>query len=429
MKPLCILFFSCCLKLTVQAQETVVAGKVLNENQQPVGGAAVQLGQFFSTTDGSGKFSMKTPYLPLLLNVKHPFYKSYEQVVTRTNRLNDTVFLEIVLEEKSTDLDEVVISSDRVRWVYPIKNTHIIDFEVSPKGLLLLCKEKKKYWLRKTDQNDSTLFELTIREHPVSFFTDCMHNTHVVYRDSSYQIVQSGDSLSLMKGLLWQRVRAALYPCALEYEGLFYFRDYGKHNQIANFTTYDSLTHARAPLYVAQDRKAMRSLDEYYAEAGGLKNGEEIIHATDSASLKRARAAYQRIVFYESVLSRTPYIPLVKLEDSVYLFDHLNDSLVVFSKQGKRMRSVGILHHLHPRWANEIITDQSQDRLFAKLSYNGMVRLIELDPHTGTTGKETRLEKHIYPTKIQVEGNFVYYLFHHYIDDSINYIYKQPITE
>lgn len=428
MKPLYTLLLICLPTLNVRAQEVVVKGSIRNSNGLPVENAAVQLGKDLTSSDKRGVFIVETPYLPLLLSVKHPFYDPWEEVVSRKGREGDTVFVEIVLAEQSTDLDEVEINADRVKWVYPVKNTHIIDFEVSAEGLLLLCKEKKKYFLRKVDQNDQTVFEVLIRDHPVLLFTDCMSNHHIVYRDSSYQVVEKEDSLFLMEGLLWQRVRTSLYPCVLAHEQLLYFRDYAQHNQKANFTTYDTVTNKRAPLYVAEDRRAVRALDEYYAEALGFVNGEELIHATDSASLKRARAGYQRIVFYESVLSRAPYVPLFELNDSIFLFDHLNDSLVVFDAKSARVRSLAITHHFHPKWANELIVDQEHGRLFAKLSYNGMVRLAELDPYTGKLGPEIRLEQHIYPTKIQVQGDFVYYLFHHYIDDSINYIYKQPIN-
>src|SRR3989338_1455703 len=95
----------CCLNFTIQAQETVGIGTVLNADQQPIEDASVQLGQFFSSTDRRGQFKIIANYLPVQLLINHPFYELYEQIVLQQTG-KDTIFLAITLITESTDLEE-----------------------------------------------------------------------------------------------------------------------------------------------------------------------------------------------------------------------------------------------------------------------------------------------------------------------------------
>lgn len=410
----------------VAAQKLVVAGIVADTRGKPLGQVEVRCNEQSVYTAPDGRFSMEVIAFPATVQ----FYdvNHYERTAIAANPVSDTAWLVIQLIPLETDLDEVVITADRVQWVYQKKNVHIIDFEVqSDGGLLLLCKDKKDYFLRLTDAEDETIFELEIREHPLRFFTDCMGEKHVVYRDSAYQIEREDQKLSLMDGLLWQKVRDAYSDCVLANDRMVYLREFGAHKRSAWFYQYDSFSDKRKLLYAVYNRKATRELDEYYAQALAEKGGEELIHANDTGTLRRYRHAHQQLLFYEHVLSKPLYLPVFQFNKKVLLFDHLNDSLVVFNASGTQVNKVPITHHMHKKWAGEILTDHEHERFFALLKYDGMARLMEVDPETGETGREIPLDKHIYPTKIQIQGNYIYYLFHHYIDNSINYIYRQRI--
>lgn len=408
------------------AQKQIVTGKVTGAEGQPIGRVEVRCNEQVVFTSPNGTFLLEVIAFPATVQFFEDDY--YERTAIAANPVNDTVWLEIQLKPLETDLEEVVISAERVQWVYPKKNVHIIDFEVQPDGgLLLLCKDQKTYFLRLTDADDETVNELEIREHPVRFFKDCLGEVHIVYRDSCYQIVRENDRLSLMNGLLWQKVREALSSCVLAWGDKMYFREYGRHGQTAWIFQYNRFLDKRKLLYVAENRKAARELDEYYNQALAEKGGGELINASDIDALKRARHAYQQLLFYDEVLAKPIYIPMFSLSDSLLLFDHVNDSICVFSPAGTVLSRIPITHHLHRKWAGEVLTDAEKRRFFAVLDYGGMIRLLEINPQTGETGREIELEKHIYPTKIQIQGNYVYYLFHHFVDNSINYIYRQRI--
>ena len=408
------------------AQKHTVAGTISSIEGKPLGLVEVRCNEQSVYSSPDGHFSMEVIAFPATVQFFEE--KFYERTAIAANPVNDTVWLNVVLFPLETDLDEVVISADPIQWVYQKKNVHIIDFEVQADGgLLLLCKDKKNYYLRLTDADDETVFELEIREHPLRFFADCMGEHHIVYRDSAYQIIREDKKLSLMNGLLWQKVRDTYSDCVLSNDRMVYLREFGAHKRSAWFYQYDSFSNKRKLLYAVYNRKATRELDEYYAQALAEKGGEELIHANDTGTLRRYRHAHQQLLFYEYVLSKPLYLPVFQWGKNVLLFDHLNDSLVVFNPSGTMINKIPITHHLHKKWAGELLTDLEHERFFALLKYDGMARLMEVDPETGETGREIPLEKHIYPTKIQIQGNYIYYLFHHYIDNSINYIYRQRI--
>ncbi|MES2556138.1 MAG: carboxypeptidase-like regulatory domain-containing protein [Bacteroidota bacterium] len=410
------------------AQEVVVRGTVLNEGNTPVGRATVSVENKATSTNSKGEFTIVCPILPNVLTVKHHSYRLKEEFINFPPPGQDTLFVTIRLEDKQTDLEEVIISASRISWAYPKPNVHIIDFQLWNDGMLLLCKDHNEYLLRLVDEFNEPLVDLPIRKHPKSLVKDCMNGIHIYYTDSTYQVRISLDSLSLFNDQTRKSAAETIEACVVSYNNIQIYQQYGSLHKTVDFVAIDTLSRQIMRLYYVSNRKYKRALDEFQRE---MQQQERSVvdPLTDNSvdNQLKLHALLETQQKYLELLNHPVYAPAFKINDSIVIFDHLNDSAVVFSKKGRRIRSYPIIYQHHKKWDSQLIINQEGTRIFARFDYQGMARLLEIDPQNGNVIGEIKLEKHIYPVSIQCRGNYVYYIFHHYIDDSINYVYKQRI--
>lgn len=423
------LFFLLILLLapvSLSAQEIVVKITVLNPNSFPIPQATVELGHQKAVTDENGIAYFRTGYFPVPLTAEHPDFERYEQIVRFQN--TDTITTIIKLFPKATDLDEVVVTSEAVIRVYPKPFTHIIDFKLNGDGILLICKENQRYFLRKLKDDSEVIAETSIPRQPLEFYTDCTNGLHLLYADSAYEIMQTSDSVFLLPGITSTELHSLLDPCALSSDNHFIFRQSGKHNKAVQYTLTDRSSLESMLLYSTSDDLLIRSLDEYAAENNISNNSPNLLgHALTLDQLHNERIKFQNQQHYKQNLSLPIYVPVFRIYDSLMIWDHFTDTATVFSDNGIPLRSFTFGHHYFDNWKGNLILNEEKNRLFACYEINGLTQLREIDAATGTVLATTTLREHVYPEHIQIRGNFIYYIFHRFIDDSINYIYKQRI--
>ena len=96
---------------------------------------------------------------------------------------------------------------------------------------------------------------------------------------------------------------------------------------------------------------------------------------------------------------------------------------------GNHVRSFQISYHYFENWKSELLINEEKTKLYARYEIDGLTTLRQINPSTGKVMNLDILEKHIYPLRIQIRNNYAYYLYKHYLDNSIHYLYKQPLKE
>jgi hypothetical protein len=416
------------LSASLYAQHYTIAGYVISPANTPVNDALVTIGTSSTGTNSKGYFTIKTDILPDVLTASHREFADKEVFINLPPLGNDTIFVQVRMEDKHTELEEVRITASRAIWAYPVKNVHIIDFDLYHDGMLLLCYDYHQYLLRWVDAQNQPVFDLPVHERPRNFFRDCDDNIHLVYRDSIFEVAFRNDSLSLEEGITVSEAQKTIQHCGASLADKQIWRYWGPYNQSVEFFLKDTITDKQTHIYSAKDRRYMRGIREYqYDVAHGGRSMRDRDQNDYTDIQERIQLASEKQRIYEQSVVRPAYVPVFKLRDSLVLFDHLNDTATVYDANGK-VRTFPIIYQHHKKWDHELIVNEEGTRIFARFDHKGMAHLVEVNPDTGELMKETVLEEHIYPTKIQIKGDFVYYIYHFYIDNSINYVYKQHLA-
>ncbi|TSJ41499.1 carboxypeptidase-like regulatory domain-containing protein [Fluviicola chungangensis] len=424
---LCLVLFCGCVMNTGLSQvEAVVKGKVINENGTPIKNASVKLGNSDARTNSSGFFIVKNTDFPAQLTVNHVLYSEYTDMVALPERWKDTIRVFVVMTGKEKELEEVTVSAEKIFWVYPRKQANVLDFLLQPDDeILLCCSDEHHYFVRGLDASGEKVFETNIRNHPRKLYRDCMENIHLVYADSIYETAMVNNSIGIFSPKPALGVFSFLQSCVYKDDRNLVKYNYSERDQRIEYSAINLQTKITRVMYVGEDRSRNRGLREYEQENRTADN--DLFLTTDKNAIRKVRDKWSNIRFYDLILTDPVYIPLFEINDSLIIFDHLNDSAIVFTKAGIRVRSFSIVYHYFKGWKKELITNMEKTKIYARYEKEGLTILRELNPTNGKTERIIKLEKHVFPEHLQIHGDFIYYIYKDYLDQSMHYLFKQKL--
>jgi hypothetical protein len=234
----------------------------------------------------------------------------------------------------------------------------------------------------------------------------------------------------MLAGHPYMETMRILGPCMISSDDNFIVRRMGPHNQLVEYASINRNTKKPTTLYNTSDQRKMRELDEFVLRneiATELSN--KSFRLGNQPDKPSPREKFQNQQLYQQILQKPLYAPVFEINDSIVVFDHFKDSAAVFNIAGKYVRSFQISYHYFENWKSELLMNEEKTKLYAVYEVDGLVTLRQINPSTGKVIHTDVLEKHIHPMHIQVRGNFAYYLYKHYLDNSIHYLYKQSLKE
>ncbi|MDQ3193154.1 MAG: carboxypeptidase-like regulatory domain-containing protein [Bacteroidota bacterium] len=110
------------------------------------------------------------------------------------------------------------------------------------------------------------------------------------------------------------------------------------------------------------------------------------------------------------LMMQPKFCPFILKNDTVFIFNHIIDSLHVFSINGQRLHSSYITYSVEKAKGESILLDDISGKFYYKYLNNGIVHLREIDVYTGSTVRNYSIEEMTFPEKVQVSNNKVYFL-------------------
>jgi hypothetical protein len=77
------------------------------------------------------------------------------------------------------------------------------------------------------------------------------------------------------------------------------------------------------------------------------------------------------------------YAPLLKIRDTLCLFDHINGKIMRFGPSVAQQEIIPIRYFLEKGWRRQLIQDDASQRIYARFSYKGGLQLRETDARNG----------------------------------------------
>jgi hypothetical protein len=429
-----------------------VVGRVMDEHHIPLIGASVIDKNTKSgvTTNRDGVFFLPqqrqninfeieyTGYKPFLINIPADSL----QVLT-----NDTLVLNFVMEIKAEQLETVVVSGENTKLAYNKPRVVVLDYDFYRDHLLLLIYENQKYKLRLADETGKDVYTLTLRGNPEKLFKDCYGNLHLLSTDSAYEIKFQELTFSLLSGHTIVEFDKLVSPILIATNKNLFYKTFDEVKRNIVYGNYDRIKKKKTELKTIRTegnrlyhKTGFNQSDgvviyqkEFLVYGGSLRGGGGAHRVPlESATypqwkyLRNSDAA-QITSYRQTILAITIYNPLILLNDSLFLFNHTEDMIMIYDITGNLSRKIPIEYHLQKGWKNELIKDYSKNVIYAKYIKNDHAYLDQINPISGQIIKEIRLE-HKFAKDVKVKNGYIYFLYKDRDGElPIDYLFRQKI--
>ncbi|MFP5471357.1 MAG: carboxypeptidase-like regulatory domain-containing protein [Bacteroidia bacterium] len=418
------------------AQITVV-GKIIDATDKtPIPNVYVSdsSANRYTNSNVNGVFILDVKKETPFITFSHVSYLPHQEKINTKNIKKDTLFIDVFLKLKISELATIDINADKVEKIHK-RGGAIIDFAFYNNDVLLLYKQRNNLKLQLLDEFDNVLSEKKLGNKNAHLIKDCMGNTHLLTKDSVFQIVVDSNRL-LFYRFSYKQYEDYLQPCvAMTTKKSFFNQITTKHNQGVLYFTVDKTTQEKKPLINIYDKLAeqyARShynsiISYYYSVTSEVSNAIALgVWSGDIIDLAVDDKLVTMIGFYKNFAAKPIYTPMHQVRDSVYVFNYFQDTLMVYNANAKLIRNVAINHHYEKGFVKELIVDEEYQNIYGKVNLNGLSYLKKIDLSTGQFSKTYLLEQNSYPENIKIKSGYAYYL-HKERNETYTRLYRQKL--
>ncbi len=414
---LLVLVASSILPLFAQELNSKIIGRLVDKSGKSLANASIiNLSNKTGTISNiNGVFIISVNKFPLTLEINHIGFEKTITKISFDDFINNDGFFEIELISKSYYLDEVEITDNNEKSLFSSTNKNtILDYKTDLNKVLLLLKKGNKRVFRVTDTSHKTWYEISLAFKANSIFEDCQGNFHFIANDSVYQFVikKADSSLYIFPAYSLSKFELALLNCVGFINNNFIFSKYHKHNQ--QILYWAVIDHEKKNIHRIFNNErylfAQNLLDnkrELIAKYGIIDEMGNISVAGLQIARKIARLGWS----YNMIGKIPAYSPLLIINDTILVFDHVKDSLYFYNSNGEFLQRLPINYHHNKKWDKLIYLDKVTNKVYLRFLQAGIITLSEFDIHTTTINSEILINDRLFPENISVYNNQLYYLY------------------
>ncbi len=340
-----------------------------------------------------------------LLIISHLNYN--EKIIDlNEGQIPDT--LNICLESKAINLSETTISAGFTN-VYGQHNYSILDFNFIDKNVLLLVLDYRKNAkdLILTNSLFDTISYLSSEslKKAINIYKDCMGKCHVVCKDTVYQIDYYDSILTINYPIPSGKFDETIGACLFESTEYLVFKTTSTEGFYNRFYAVNKEDHSTKLIHSALQSKKLKKRN---AEINWI-----LTHPYLYPHIHEAIFFEKKIMFQPSLLSMN------KVGDSIYLFDHSNDSIDVYTDDLNYARSIKIKYHLNKKWNENIIIDQVANKAYTTITENNLETLYSIDLAKGSLVSEVKIP-YVFPYKVAINDGYLFVLFKEFTNQAIS---------
>ena len=430
MRVLCLLTFLTFCSIGA-AQDAEITGTVYSGAYlKPVGGIYVRCGIRSTKTDYKGHFSIpKIKDEPLQLSNS----KFHTQEIP-PNRLIPGKNLEIYLTPTSSAYSEVLKSSP-VQTVRAVDFENIFDYTLLSDTLIILSYMKSK--LTGTTQDvylncamtamkygkviDRQILPDYIKKLHLDPFNQLFFEgddfCHIVLRNEDKLKVESFDLNEF-----YSRIEP-IY--AVDSNRVYYAYKYDYIPQVSHRIYYEDQKHSYPIRYIKNKNYfSQLSVDYDMLEPGELKEAKRMEEET---GIKAYLFSTYIRSFYLLRDIAPPYAPGFKKDDTLYIFDHMNQWLFSHKLDGSPIDSVGIYHDaLNREELVDVLQDPFSKKIYVHHERSGVHYIRVIDLSTGATGRPYKIY-HPFAERVKILEGYVYYIYSTPKDKNVKHLLREKL--
>lgn len=327
-------------------------------------------------------------------------------------------------------LDEVTVKPvGRPDTVFESERVSVSDFEFMPSGNLLLLTYPKTL----SKGTELVLFDgqkilsyIPLTENGKELIRDYLKNAHVVCENTVFGIHEMNNQIEVSP-IPKEYFNAYIKPIVDSNQSKLYFTNFNPNYPAFDYYSFETKDSVYQHLCEVKDNLMMelyRSEFKYVDVRIKIWAKEKEKETGIDKEIWVGMNYFTNSIYYKEL-----YAPLFQLRDTFYLFDHYQNQLFSFDKNGSKIDSLPIYYHLQPNvngWKKQIIQDFETGELFLCFEQGGKMKLRHFDVSTGKLS--AAIELHFkYPQEVQIRNNIAYYIYRPYESIQKKYLYSERL--
>ena len=363
-------------------------------------------------------------------SISHPIYEPLNKNIQLDKpRFGDTLRIEIMLKALPFQSErEVVVKPAGVPdTVFQSRRLSVADFEIMADGRLILLAYPKR--LEKGSElilydGSRVQNSFQVPERASGLTRDYRGNAHILCEKNVYGIQLKGNRIGIST-LDPEYFFKYIAPIVDTNQSKMYFSTFASNYPAFDYfnydqtdSTYTKITHVEDTLMMELYRSEYKWVDvrtKLWAKNKELETGID-------AEIWVGANYFTQSIYYKEL-----YAPMFYRNDSIFVFDYYRDKLLTFDAYGNQIDSIGIYHHYHPKasgWKKNVIQDKSTGQIFAVYEKAGYSYIAPINVKTGEIKEKIRLENR-YVDKIDINNNFVYYVYRPFESLQKKFLYRE----
>ncbi len=424
------------------ARPWILSGTVRDENGSPIAGASVyELNKCGTTTDTLGHYTLICDACPTLITARYFGYFAQQLKIKKTDFQQNKARKDIQMLSQNPVLKEVTITAKPIETIIEEDFTKdVYDFGFAGEHLLLLLREKKQYYLRLVTEQGTTISQLRLPEMCRYLHRSCLGDFHAVGEQHVWELILGINQVDTMLRYRVSDFRQYIEPCVQSVENQYFFRKYGLLNQSITYTVFHQGQPPQKVIEITNERglsNAEGAIGDFLSgkpfiwrtpnrqdgltniDISGMvaDNGQPDPYASENLVTHVCHSCYDqlyRLSELENIRSDSVYAPLLKIRDTLCLFDHVNGKLIRFGPSVAQQEVIPIRYFLEKGWCKQLIQDDASQRIYAHFAPKDGLQLREINAKNGTV-------------KATYDLSFTPYLADHFkIRNGILYCLGQP---
>ena len=363
----------------------------------------------------------------------HPMYETTYKKINFTTLQKDTLEIKVFLsriKEKLTG--EVRVTAPGIPdTVFNSTEFHVADYSILDNGDFVLLAYPK----RSGKQNSLFLYDgLTIKSKVIIpdearyLVKDFRGNIHVVCNENVFSIQLQSNQISL-SNVHKEYYFTYIAPIVDSATNRLFFTNINNDYPAFDYftvdltdSTYRRLMHIEDKLMMELYRSEYKWVDvrtRLWAKQKELETGID------------AQIWVGANYFTQSIYYKMPYAPLLKIRDTLYVFDFQLDRMTVFDQKGDSIRSVPLFFHYHREktgWKKTVFSDPEKATVYTIFEKDGISYLGRINLNNGKIAQKYML-KNKYVDLIKVHGGFVYYIYRPFESIQKRFLYRERLPD
>lgn len=341
---------------------------------------------YISNEDGS--FEIEAKRLPVNISITHISYKNKKCKLKYPNQ-------KFHLSHSNYELKAVSIIPEKPENIIKETKLYVLDYNFKGDSIIMLAYKNRKTKNSKImilEDNGDTLKSKKI-DKMESLYKDIFDNHHLVCKNYAYQIHPDSTAIKLLYPVFKDSLFKTFEPIVEKIDQNYLFRLNYYSNQLVQFYLYNSLDSSFKLFYE-------------FADNGGFERLSDKHRLQSSDGYSAADARFEEMCFYNK-----KHIPIVKLNNKLYLFNYLIDSLLVFNTEGKHLTSTHLRYHKFDKWEKKLFIDESTKKIYTLFKDGSISYIKQIDLKNGNTAKSIKIPEFRHVENIKIHNDKVYFLY------------------